>query len=208
MTEREGVIQFELLYRFGSAPDSVRLHDLDGWRSILFRLRLIGRDPLRYGGLGFGNVSMRTAGGFVVSGSQTGDRPSLGADGYCRVTRCEPEANRICAIGPIKPSSEAMTHGAVYRASASAQCVLHGHSPELWHAASTLGLAVTDPAVPYGTPAMAREVARLCTGQLDTDRAVFVMGGHEDGVIAFGPDVASTGALLVATLAQALAAAN
>jgi len=205
VTEREGVIQFDLRYRAGPPPPEESVAVLDGWRGVLHRLQLIGRDPARYGGLGFGNVSHRMDEGFIISGTQTGDREALGVDGYCRVTACDPTANRVDAIGPVRPSSEALTHGAVYRARPQVDCVLHGHSAEIWQRAASLGLAATDPQVTYGTPAMAAEVARLLDVVGMAEAGVFAMGGHEDGIIAFGPDEDTAGGLLVATLARALA---
>nr|WP_282571352.1 class II aldolase/adducin family protein [Methylonatrum kenyense] len=156
--------------------------------------------------MGFGNVSCRRGSGFIISGTQTGERESLAVDGYCQVTDCDPTVNRVEASGPVRPSSEALTHGAVYRARPQAGCVLHGHSSEIWQRATNLGLAVTDAAVTYGTPAMAAEVARLLDAAGMADSGVFAMGGHEDGVIAFGPDEDTAGGLLVAALACALTA--
>lgn len=205
MTEQEGVIRFDLRYRPGPGPSRDAIAALDGWRSILHRLQLIGRDPARYGGLGYGNVSRRLGTGFIVSGTQTGDRESLAVDGYCQVTRCDPARNRVDATGPVRPSSEALSHGAVYLARPRAGCVLHGHSPEIWQRAAVLGLAVTDPDVGYGTPAMAAEVARLLDAACMVEAGVFAMGGHEDGIIAFGPDEDAAAGRLVAVLARALA---
>lgn len=206
MTEREGVIRFQLDFTPGPPPSPRAVAELDAWRSILFRLQLVGRDPDRYHGLGFGNVSCRDGeAGFLVSATQTGHAAVLGPGGYCRITACDPRRNHVVATGPAKPSSEALSHAAVYAARPRAACVLHGHSPDIWQAAERLGLPVSDPAVPYGTPEMAAEVDRLCREALDADAGLFVMGGHEDGVMAYGPDPETAGLLLVRTLAAALA---
>ncbi|MFM8333814.1 MAG: class II aldolase/adducin family protein, partial [Candidatus Methylumidiphilus sp.] len=99
--------------------------ELNAWRQILFRLGLTGLDPRRYGGLAFGNVSLRTQGSrFAVSGTQTGGKPRLGPQDYCLVTGFDLAHNRIHAEGPVKPSSEALSHGAVYAANRSVGCVL------------------------------------------------------------------------------------
>jgi hypothetical protein len=49
---------------------------------------------------------------------------------------------------------------------------------------------------------MGREVGRLFNNAGDMDTGVFVMGGHEDGVIAFGRTVDDTGCALMRVLAQ------
>ena len=67
-------------------------------------------------------------------------------------------ANRVRSRGGLLPSSESMTHSAAYDASPLVRCVLHAHSPVLWRRRRDLGLPETDPAVPYGTPGMARRI--------------------------------------------------
>ena len=204
--EREGVVRYRLDFESGPAPVAADIAALDAWRHVLFRLGLIGgNDPERYHGLGFGNVSRRLPGSdlrFVISGTQTGHLPHAGANHYCTVTHCDPAANRVVAEGPVKPSSEALTHGAVYVADPAAGCVLHAHTPLIWRRARALGLPATPADVPYGTPTMAEAVAVLCQRH---PGEVFVMRGHEDGVIAYGHDEAEAGQRLVTALAAALA---
>jgi hypothetical protein len=168
----------------------------------LFRLGLVGRDSARYGGLAYGNVSCRAPnGGFFISGSQTGGKACLDARHYCRVSACDVTANWLRAEGPIRPSSEALSHAAAYRARMDAGCVLHVHAPELWAAAAALGVPVTDPAIAYGTPAMADAIANLLTlGGPD----VIAMGGHEDGLLAVGETVEAAAAALMGRFRQAL----
>ena len=210
--EREGVIKFgyEKLAAEPVAADC--LAGLGAWRSVLRRLGVLGADPGRYGGYGFGNVSYRApgraeAGGarFFISGSQTGHLERLGSEHWVEVTECDPERNFLRARGIAAPSAEAMTHAAVYAQDPRIRCVLHGHSPEIFAAAARLGLPQTGGEVEYGTPAMAREVARLFRDSAALRRlGCFVMAGHEDGVVAFGRDAAQAGGRLVATLARAL----
>jgi hypothetical protein len=83
------------------------------------------------------------------------------------------------------------------------QAVLHVHSPDIWQVAGTLGLPVTRASVPYGTPAMATEVQRLFRETDVLRQGILSMGGHEDGIVAFGQTVAAAGDTLLAALAQA-----
>lgn len=206
MTDREGVIKFDLNFRPGPPPAAEQLGELDAWRSIFRRLGLLGQDPARYDGLGFGNLSRRGAadGEFIISGTQTGSLPRLAPTDYATVTACDPLRNRIEANGATPPSSEALSHGVLYQADRRIHWVMHLHSPEIFALQGPLRLPVTDPAAPYGSPAMAAEIARLAS------RAgwpgLLVMGGHEDGILAFGTTAAETGTLVVRTLAAALLA--
>ncbi|MEM8960814.1 MAG: class II aldolase/adducin family protein [Acidobacteriota bacterium] len=205
----EGVIKYQLDWTTGPAPQVDAWRELSGWRQVLRALAVLGRDPGRYGGYGFGNISRRVVTreseetAFVITGTQTGGRARLTPEDWTLVTHCDSAVNRIVAHGPIAPSSEALTHGAVYALSREIGAVFHVHAPELWRAADRLGLPATAGDVAYGTPAMAAEVARL-TVEVDllTER-IFVMNGHEDGVIAFGATPDAAGAVLVAHLARA-----
>lgn len=210
---REGVIKYTLDFESGPRTAWAELAELNAWRQVLYRLALIGADPDRYEGLGFGNVSRRVGPfrgeprqrRFLISGTQTGHRDRLRAEHYVLVTECDPQRNRVAAKGPIKPSSESLTHGALYAVDAQLRAVLHAHSPDIWQAAMELGLPVTDHRVAYGTPAMAEEMQRLYRQPEVRDGGVIVMGGHPDGVVSFGAGLSVAGNVMVRTLARALA---
>jgi len=212
LTQQEGVIKFALEFREAPPLPAAELAELNAWRRILFLLGLTGRDPERYEGLGYGNVSLRLEPlaapperrRFVISGTQTGGLPELGAGHYTVVEACHPEANRLVAAGPIRPSSESLTHGALYALDADLRCVLHVHSPQLWRHAGPLGIPCTDPAAAYGTPEMAAEVRRLYAVPAVRAGRLFAMGGHEDGLVAFGESAPVAGTALVQALARAL----
>jgi hypothetical protein len=206
-TANEGVIKFRLDFEFGPAPKDETLSELNAWRQIFCQLGLLGQDPRRYEGLGFGNLSRRadsSAEAFVISGTQTGGFSTLNPEHYVTVLSCDPEQNRVTAKGPIHPSSEALTHGTLYRRSPAVQWVMHLHSPTLFKSRDRLALPTTDPAAEYGTPQMAAEIVRLFDLAPQGQAGLIVMGGHKDGVVAFGPTAGETGQLVVATLAQAL----
>jgi len=206
----EGVIRFDLEFT-ATAPVMIpALDELNAWRQILRQLGLLGQDPEHYGGYGFGNISRRLPPfdapvnhrPFIISGSQTAHLAELSAAGFATVTDYDTERNRVIASGPVKPSSESLTHGSVYNANNDIRVVFHVHSQMIWRCASILNLPATDASVPYGTPAMAREVERLFDAVDNIETGVFVMGGHEDGVIAFGRSADEAGSMLVRTLAH------
>src|SRR5262245_13041291 len=162
----EGVIQFAVEHRIAELPERVHgdvARELAAWREVLARLGLIGRDPGRYGGLGYGNVSARLGPfgdvgrgrrAFLVSGTQTGGLARLALAHFCRVESYDVVANRVASVGQIEPSSESLTHAALYDVAPEARAVLHGHAPELWRQAAALHLPITAPAIAQGTVAM------------------------------------------------------
>ena len=206
---QEGVIKFQMDYT--AVPHSLP-HDapywlaLGRWRTYCLQHGLIGQDPQRYEGYGFGNISQRVVWAgeagevslrpFVISGTQTGHLPHLLPSDYALVTACYPAENRVVARGTSKPSSESMTHGMVYALQPTAQAVIHVHAPTLWHAAERLGIPHTAADVPYGTPAMAAEVARLFAQTAVAQQGIFSMAGHEDGLVVFGRDLDEAGEIL------------
>jgi L-ribulose-5-phosphate 4-epimerase len=155
-------------------------------RDELRRLGLLGLDE---NGIGFGNVSLRegSTNFFYITGSGTGGLVSLGLTNYARVTAWDLERNWLRCEGRAIASAESLTHAAIYAVAVEVCVILHGHDHTRWHNLLEQG-AATAPDVPYGTPAMAREVQRLFHETAVGARKIFAMGGHEAGIIAFGRD--------------------
>lgn len=206
MTEQEGVIKFQLDFNQQAALQAADVAEINSWRAIMLQLGMLGQTPLRYDNYGFGNISQRFGGHnrFIISGTQTGGIGQMRAADYALVTLCQPGQNRIVAIGETKPSSEAMTHGQLYQLSGDINFVIHAHCPQIWQQASALGLAQTRAEVPYGTVAMAEEVARLFGETNVLQQGIFSMAGHEDGVVAFGHSAEQAAQQLISVYATAL----
>ncbi len=197
----EGVIKFDLAFNHAPPQELEAITELNAWRHILYRLGLTGCDPARYQGLAYGNVSMRTGpSSFIISGTQTGAKPHLSLGDYCLVLGFDLAKNQVWAQGPIEPSSEALTHGAVYSVNPDTNCVLHVHSPLLWRSATQLGIAQTDASIAYGTPEMGLAVGLAAEGR---SQGIISMGGHEDGLIAFADTICIAAIELVKCLAEA-----
>jgi hypothetical protein len=206
--QEEGVIKFNLQFSPSEAVAMNSLQELNKWRSILWRHRLIGQDPDRYEGYGFGNVSQRigpfdTECGkrvFVISGTQTGELEVLDNNHYAIVNAWDTAHNRVIASGPVKPSSESLTHAMIYDLDDEVRAILHVHSPDIWKAAADRNIPLTDVSVEYGTPAMAQEVRRLFNETSVRQTGIFAMGGHEDGVVSFGHTIEQAGYVLLRAL--------
>lgn len=193
----DGVIKYSSERVAGQVPDSPALTQLNAARSTLFELGLIGAYP---NGVGYGNLSLREEGArFVISASATGAEHTLRLDQYCLVEAFSVERNWVRSRGDLPASSESMTHGAIYLANPAVQCVIHVHSQVLFDALLTQGAPHTGATIAYGTPAMARAVMQLVQTQSALP-VLFVMAGHDEGVVAYGADVDSVTALLVDTL--------
>lgn len=196
----EGVIKFQLEHEI-TTLEALEVAEIDAWRSIFKQTGTIGQVEDRYDGYGFGNLSMRTAGGFLISGTQTGALPFTSLADYAEVTGWDCQKNRVNSRGQISPSSESLTHAVIYDANPEVTGVFHLHSPDIWNAAGPLKLAVTDPAIEYGTPEMASAVSKSVTG--GRLPGILSMGGHEDGIIGYGRTLSETGLLLIGYLVDA-----
>jgi ribulose-5-phosphate 4-epimerase/fuculose-1-phosphate aldolase len=161
--------------------------ELNACRRKLLHLQLIGVDS---NGTAFGNLSVRdgTTNNFYITGSATGGMPELTVADCVRVVSYDFERNWLQYQGFAIPSSESLTHAAIYRSNATAAAVIHCHDPKLW--AALLNQApTTSKGAEYGTPEMAYEIVRLFqVGDVRT-REIFVMAGHEGGIVAFGKDL-------------------
>lgn len=190
----EGVIQYRLQQVTQALPATLAVDALEACRARLFAQHLIGQDPARYEGLGYGNVSVRAAladnpNAFLITGSQTGHLPRLQRQHYALVTACDPQANELHALGEISPSSEAMTHSVIYPISPQIQAIIHVHSADLWQNAQRLKLPCTAADIPYGTPQMAAAVQNIVLTQ-GAPCGILAMLGHTDGIVTWGQTLA------------------
>lgn len=181
----EGYVKYTSDWRPGPAPDDALVSQLNEWRRPLRAAGLIGHYDEH--DVGYGNISMRAAaaGQFVISGTQTGHLERTSGEHYALVIRSDIAANSVSSIGPVKPSSEALTHAALYALSPAINAVVHVHSSTLWRRLRD-ALPTTDAAIAYGTPAMAREFERLWHQSDFRQRGIAVMAGHEEGLVSVG----------------------
>ena len=195
---------------FTAAPPlpDIALEEIEALRQRLRAAQVLGQDPDRYEGYGFGNVSRRiapftglpAARPFLITGRQTGGIPKLSGEHYAVVRECCASDNRVVAEGPSTPSSESLTHGILYALDDSLRWVIHAHSPALWQESRLLRLPTTDQAVLQGTPEMSAEVQRLFAETSVREHKLFAMGGHEDGLICFGRTADEAGDALFSRL--------
>lgn len=190
----EGVIKYHCHWLKDESVDESLIQDLIQWRDHLYSLGLIG---VYDNGIGFGNISIRLDESleFVVSGTQTGDLPHLKPEHYTRVTGFNLTENSLTCRGPIKASSESLTHAAIYSFQSNIKAIIHIHHREFWQRL-LFKVPTTRPEVPYGTPQMATEMFRLFERENLSAQKILVMAGHEDGVLTFGESLQEAGEVL------------
>ena len=103
--------------------------------------------------------------------------------------------NWLQCEGLTVASSESLTHAAVYESDPTTCAVIHCHDMKLW-TALLHKVPTTPEKVEYGTPEMAYAVRGLFDNTDVLKKKIFVMAGHEGGVVAFGRDLRSAFAQL------------
>ena len=192
----EGYTKYECVWEKTEPLPDDALAELTAWRNRLYEAGLVGYYAEE--GVGYGNVSVRAAGRqFIISGTQTGHIATTTTQHYARVTDYSAAANRVICAGPVQASSEALTHAAIYELNFTIGGIAHVHSANLWHAYLNQ-LPTTDPSVSYGTPEMAREFRRLYRNAGFAETGIAVMGGHADGIVAFGATIAEAAGRVLA----------
>jgi len=186
--EKEGVVKYTCTHVSRAITLPAEMPDFLIWRNRLRSLELIGEDSE---GLGYGNLSIRLYASprFLITGSQSSGLVQVDQRHFAEVSVVDLDKNALRSAGEMPPSSEALTHAALYQINRSIRAVVHVHSGAIWEAWRNR-LPTTRDDVPYGTPEMGYEMIRLHKRSASGGQGVFVMGGHQNGVIAFGPSLA------------------
>ena len=180
----DGVIKYTINHTKCEAPEFRGYKDLEALRSRLFALGLIGE----LDGIGYGNISSKEqAGSFFITATQTGAVPNLQKEHYTYIKEYDFSSFSLNSFGAHKPSSEALSHAMIYEIDSAIEAVIHIHSKALWEFMQSQNALFTT--AEYGTIEMVNEIASLYEGKNPFDDAIFVMKGHEDGIIAFGKSI-------------------
>ncbi len=180
----EGYIKFVLDFKQEKLPYDITIGKINNLRTKLHQQKLIG---VYLDGIGFGNISYRLEGdSFLITGSATGKDEKIDASCYSIVDDYDIEKNWLHCIGPVRASSESLSHGALYQANKEINSVIHIHDLTLWEwMMSQEGYAKTPVDAAFGTPEMAHSIQEIARkGKVPF--GVMVMGGHKEGVIAYG----------------------
>jgi L-ribulose-5-phosphate 4-epimerase len=186
----EGVIKFKCNWIQEHSVPYQWISELNEWRDKLYQAGLMGEDA---NGIGYGNISRRLRrNSFVITGSGTGTLEKLNANHYTKVMAYDIFQNTLTSVGPVKASSESLTHAAVYETVPELNAVFHIHHLRLWENLLNL-LPGTPKHIEYGTTAMAIEIARLLKDPLVLQQGIIAMGGHSEGILSFGKNLEEAG---------------
>ncbi len=181
----DGVIKYSIEHTTKNTPAFNDYEALEALRSRLFILGLIGVQD----GIGYGNISVREKdkNSFFITATQTGDLASLTSEYYTHISSYDFSKFQVTSQGKHQPSSEALSHAMIYQINPEINSVIHIHSKALWKFMKKNNTLFTT--AEYGTEQMVEEIASLYKAKNPFDESIFVMRGHEDGVIAFGKSV-------------------
>lgn len=193
MTRETGVVKFNCRWIQDVPVENDVIQELNEWREKLYQSKMIGEDEF---GIGYGNISIRKPyNQFIISGSGTGKIENLTNHHYAKVIAYDIEKNFITVQGPVIASSESLTHAMIYECDETCNAVMHIHHVQLWKKLLNV-IPTTSADIEYGTPAMAKEVQRLFSETDVMRKKIFVMAGHEQGIVSFGTDLAEAGKVL------------
>lgn len=194
MTLDEGVIKFDFSdFKQTNEVNFSHFKEIESFRSKLFEMKLIGFYEEHQ--VGYGNISQRfdlsglkaaKLPQFIISGTQTGHIPNLTQLHYTYVLGYDLAKNKIISQGPILPSSESLTHAAIYECDKEITAVIHIHDTKIWAGMIKENMLFTAKNIPYGTIQMANAVKDIVTKNYGQ---AFAMAGHDDGVIAYGKNL-------------------
>lgn len=182
----EGFVKFNCYWnQSGPVISDEQFEMINTWREILYNMDLIGSYE---NGVAFGNISMRTGSHqFIITGSATGEIPELEPGHYVKVTSFNIDDNAIQCVGPLKASSESLSHAAIYQADPDINAVVHVHCLELWNELIHK-VPTTNPGMDYGTTGLAKDILRLFTESDVIEKRIIIMAGDRAGILTFGQD--------------------
>jgi L-ribulose-5-phosphate 4-epimerase len=190
-----GSVKFRTEQAAATLEPFAALTDLNRYRSRLRQIGLLGVDA---NGIGFGNISVRDEAStrFYITGSGSGHKSELTLNDCAKVVASDAGRNWLRFEGTAVPSSESLTHAAIYAADNSVGAVIHGHSLKLW-TVLLQETAATPATVEYGTPEMALAIGKLFQSSSVREKKAFAMAGHREGIISFGQNLAEAYAVLM-----------
>ena len=190
----EGYIKFNCEWIKDKPLSIDKLVEINNWRDRLYAVKLIGAYNNR---IGFGNISTRLKENtFIITGSATGNFHTLKKSHYVLVDKYDIAKNSLTCRGPIKASSESLSHAVIYECSSNTNAVIHIHNIHMWKK-FIYKLPTTNKDISYGTPEMAKEIKQLFTKSNIHLEKIIVMGGHKEGIISFGKNLEEAGNIIL-----------
>ncbi|MFX0136883.1 MAG: class II aldolase/adducin family protein [Candidatus Hodarchaeota archaeon] len=186
-----------------------KIQELNFWREIFYTLKLMGK---KLDGIGYGNLSqgvdyLNTKSGkrqFIITGKDSSALEKLTIKNFTKVLEYDFHKNFVKAEGLVKPSSESLTHGAIYDFDNSLKSIIHVHSQHIWKSAKQLNIPITLENAKKGTTELAFDIQRVLEYTHASDIGIIVLGGHKEGIISFGKTPKEAGGIILKYLVASL----
>lgn len=179
---KEEVIKFSYEFINQEVPKIDEIKSLNEIRQVFFERKLIG---VGKDGISYGNISQRLSEkSFLITASQTGFKKILEPKDYVIIHNFDISRNKVLVSGINLPSSESLTHAAVYLANPLSMFVVHFHHKLLW----TKFLSIFPKTVPgagYGSLELAQSLYEIVLSEKGKNNSIIILGGHQDGIIAY-----------------------
>ena len=188
-TVDDGVVKYSLEFEQTQEVAIDSCYEIEEIRQRLYALGLIGAYD---NGIGYGNISLRHKNSkeFLITATQTGELENLKPKDYSLVTDVNFDTFKTYAKGSSKPSSESITHAAIYELDKNINAVIHVHNEKLWDfMLKHVSVYLSTNDTPYGTPEMVQDINKMYKGINPLANNAFVMKGHFEGVVTFGKDL-------------------
>jgi len=198
----DGVVKYSLEFESRKALAKKECKKIEKTRQRLYSLGLIGAYS---NGIGYGNISLRyqDSNKFLITATQTGEMAHLSPKQYSLVKDVNFGTFTTFATGAAKPSSESITHAAIYALDKNINAVIHVHNEKLWNFMLENDYLSTND-TPYGTPEMVEDINELYKNIDPLLENAFVMKGHFEGVVTFGKDLKEAETVLYEIVEQLL----
>lgn len=182
----EGYIKFNCLLEYKDLIlNAQECSQAIGIRDKVYNLGFIGYQD----DIGYGNLSYRESdsGLIVITGSKTGKFKELLPEHFTRILSYSLSENTCHCEGRVEASSESLSH-AVFYEDPIINAVIHIHNRAFWEY-YLHKLPTSNASYLFGTVELAFDLKKLIPGNIRNTVGVVVMGGHKDGIIAFGKDL-------------------
>lgn len=189
---KEGKIKFNTVFASDRIPCNTRIKELKVWCE---RFQKYGLTPMVEGNY-TGNLSFRSAEGFIITASGLESKKNLTDDCFVYIQAYDDHTNTFFVEGKKKPSSESIMHHLVYINHKEVKAIFHGHNNLIVRYAENLKLPVTQKEFESGTIELAKEVIKVLE-----DNKLIVLRNH--GFISLGKTMKKAGEMALTTLKDA-----
>ncbi|OFX71279.1 MAG: hypothetical protein A2X12_03030 [Bacteroidetes bacterium GWE2_29_8] len=187
--QEEGYIKFNVNNDFKQNNiNDIVIRDINKVRKYLKDKGLIGYDG--NANVSFGNISHRILGNtFVITSTNTGKYRFLRKQELSLVYDFDIKRNSISSNGMKLPSSETLSHVAIYLANQNVNAVIHIHSEYLWTKYFNVISSIGEEFL-YGTTELSEQIFKKVSSE-NKSKGIILFKGHENGLIVFAEDIFS-----------------